>query len=98
MWTLNLYNICRNLEKNKLTGSVPSELLEKSKTGSLTLRVGENPGLCSEVSCGKSNKKTLVIAIVSSFAALFILMMLSGVFWKIKNKRKKSGKKIYLSY
>ncbi|KAL0723890.1 hypothetical protein Bca4012_038489 [Brassica carinata] len=78
-----------NLEKNKLTGSVPSELLERSKTGSLSLKVGENPGLCSEVSCRKSNKKTLVTAIVSSFSALFILMLLSGVFWKIKNRRKK---------
>ncbi|KAG5375606.1 hypothetical protein IGI04_040202 [Brassica rapa subsp. trilocularis] len=75
------------LEKNKLTGSVPSELLERSKTGSLTLRVGENQGLCTEISCGKSNKKTLVIALVAS---LFILLLLSGVFWKIKNRRKKS--------
>ncbi|KAH0905720.1 hypothetical protein HID58_037547 [Brassica napus] len=73
--------------KNKLTGSVPSELLERSKTGSLTLRVGENQGLCTEISCGKSNKKTLVIALVAS---LFILLLLSGVFWKIKNRRKKS--------
>ncbi|XP_013584863.1 PREDICTED: probable LRR receptor-like serine/threonine-protein kinase At1g05700 [Brassica oleracea var. oleracea] len=79
-----------NLEKNKLTGSVPSELLERSKTGSLTLRVGENKGLCSEISCGKSNKKTLVTAFAASFTALFILLLLSGVFWKIKNRRKKS--------
>ncbi|KAF8106413.1 hypothetical protein N665_0139s0010 [Sinapis alba] len=78
-----------NLEKNKLTGSVPSDLLERSKTGSLSLKVGENPGLCSEVSCRKSNRKTLVTALAASFAALFILMLLSGVFWKIKNRRKK---------
>ncbi|VVA90110.1 unnamed protein product [Arabis nemorensis] len=79
-----------NLEKNKLTGSVPSELLERSKSGSLSLRVGENQGLCTEISCGKSNKKTLVTALGASFAALFILLLLSGVFWKIKNRRKKS--------
>ncbi|ESQ36349.1 hypothetical protein EUTSA_v10006777mg [Eutrema salsugineum] len=79
-----------NLEKNKLTGSVPSELLERSKSGSLSLKVGENPGLCTEISCGKSNKKTFVTASVASLAAFFILLLLSGVFWKIKNRRKKS--------
>lgn len=92
--SLTLDNICRNLEINKLTGSVPSELLERSKTGSLSLRVGENPGLCSEVSCRKSNKKTLVTAIVSLFAALFILLLLSAVFWKINNRRKNSSKNL----
>ncbi|KAF8086311.1 hypothetical protein N665_0629s0023 [Sinapis alba] len=79
-----------NLEKNKLTGSVPSELLERSKSGSLLLRVGENPGLCTELSCGKSNKKTLLTALVASFSALFILLLLSGVFWKIKKRTHKS--------
>ncbi|EOA38787.1 hypothetical protein CARUB_v10011047mg [Capsella rubella] len=80
-----------NLEKNKLTGSVPSELIERSKSGSLSLHVGENPELCTEISCGKSNSKKVVIPLVASFAALFILLLLSGVFWRIKNRRNKSG-------
>ncbi|XP_010475284.1 PREDICTED: probable LRR receptor-like serine/threonine-protein kinase At1g05700 isoform X2 [Camelina sativa] len=79
-----------NLEKNKLTGSVPSELLERSKSGSFSLHVGENPDLCSEISCGKSKSKKLVIPLVASFAAMFILLLLSGVFWRVKNRRKKS--------
>ncbi|KAL0797401.1 hypothetical protein Bca101_052575 [Brassica carinata] len=80
-----------NLEKNKLTGSVPSELLERSKSGSLLLRVGDNPGLCTEVSCVKSNKKILMTTLVASFSALFILLLMSGVFWKIKKRSNKSG-------
>ncbi|XP_020869840.1 probable LRR receptor-like serine/threonine-protein kinase At1g05700 isoform X3 [Arabidopsis lyrata subsp. lyrata] len=79
-----------NLEKNKLTGSVPSELLERSNSGSFLLRVGENPGLCIEISCRKSNSKKLVIPLAASLAALFILLLFSGVFWRIKNRRNKS--------
>ncbi|CDY15555.1 BnaA08g28390D [Brassica napus] len=75
-----------NLEKNKLTGSVPSDLLKRSKSGSLLLKVGDNPGLCTEISCVKSNKKTLITAVGASLAALFILLLLSGVFWKIKKR------------
>ncbi|KAF2618164.1 hypothetical protein F2Q68_00038363, partial [Brassica cretica] len=78
-----------NLEKNKVTGSFPSDLLKRSKSGSLLLRVGDNPGLCTEVSCGKSNKKTLITAAGASLAALFILLLLSGVFWKIKKRSNK---------
>nr|VDD53782.1 unnamed protein product [Brassica oleracea] len=80
-----------NLEKNKLTGSVPSDLLKRSKSGSLLLRVGDNPGLCTDVSCGKSNKKTLITAAGASLAALFILLLLSGVFWKINKRSNKPG-------
>ncbi|RID52396.1 hypothetical protein BRARA_H02992 [Brassica rapa] len=78
-----------NLEKNKLTGSVPSDLLKRSKSGSLLLKVGDNPGLCTEISCVKSNKKTLITAVGASLAALFILLLLSGVFWKIKKRSNK---------
>ncbi|CAA7026498.1 unnamed protein product [Microthlaspi erraticum] len=85
-----------NLEKNKLTGSVPSELLERSKSGSLSFRFGDNQGLCTEIACVKSNKKTLVTAIGASCAALFILLLLSGVFWMINKRKKKSG--IYPSF
>ncbi|CAN8311361.1 unnamed protein product [Cochlearia groenlandica] len=81
-----------NLENNKLTGSVPSDLLERSKSGSLSLMVGENRGLCTEISCGKSNNKTLVIVLVATLAVLFILLLLSVVFWKMKSRRKKNGK------
>lgn len=99
---LTLNNICRNLENNTLTGSVPSELLERSNTGSFSLRLGENPGLCTEISCRKSNSKKLVIPLVASFAALFILLLLSGVFWRIRNRRNKSGTitnlSLYLSF
>ncbi|CAN7134681.1 unnamed protein product [Brassica rapa subsp. narinosa] len=78
-----------NLEKNKLTGSVPSDLLKRSKSGSLLLKVGDNPGLCTEISCVKSNKKTLITAVGASLAALFIILLLSGVFWKIKKRSNK---------
>ncbi|KAJ0236102.1 LRR receptor-like serine/threonine-protein kinase [Hirschfeldia incana] len=82
-----------NLEKNKLTGSVPSELLKRSLRGSLLLKVGDNPGLCTDVSCGKSKKKTLITVLGASLAALlFILLLLSGVFWKIKKRSNKPVK------
>ncbi|KAK3220072.1 hypothetical protein Dsin_014042 [Dipteronia sinensis] len=83
-----LLYFCRNITGNNLTGSVPIELIERSKKGSLSLSVDGNPNLCS--SCNmmkKKKKKTVVVPIVASVASVFILISLSVFFWKHKGIR-----------
>ncbi|KAJ1420256.1 Serine-threonine/tyrosine-protein kinase, catalytic domain [Sesbania bispinosa] len=68
-----------NLGKNNLTGVVPSGLLNKSKTGSLTLSIEQNPNLCESTSCNQQTddqkkKKNIVIPVVSSVAGIVVLL------------------------
>ncbi|KAK2654556.1 hypothetical protein Ddye_014412 [Dipteronia dyeriana] len=82
-----------NLTGNKLTGSVPIELIERSKKGLLSLSVDGNPNLCS--SCNmmeKKKKKIPIVPIVASIASFLILLCLSVFFWKQKGKIIKQGK------
>ncbi|KAK9266042.1 hypothetical protein L1049_017797 [Liquidambar formosana] len=74
-----------NLMGNNLTGSVPMGLIERSKNGSLSLSVGENPNLCLTVTCGKTKKKNLVVPVVTSVAA-FILLTALAFLWRLKWK------------
>ncbi|XP_004297625.1 PREDICTED: receptor-like protein kinase At3g21340 [Fragaria vesca subsp. vesca] len=80
-----------NLEKNKLNGSLPSMLIEKSTSGSLSLRVGENENLCAAISCKKKKKNVLIpiIAAVGGFAILFVASI--AIFLSMKRKRKQVG-------
>ncbi|KAK9281611.1 hypothetical protein L1049_004514 [Liquidambar formosana] len=75
-----------NLMGNNLTGSVPMGLIERSKNGSLSLSVGENPNLCLTVTCGKTKKKNLVVPVVTSVAAFFILLTALAFLWRLKWK------------
>ncbi|KAJ4829905.1 hypothetical protein Tsubulata_025134 [Turnera subulata] len=65
--------ISLDLSGNHLTGNVPSELYARAHSGSLSLRVDDNPGLCISVSCeGKRNNT--VVKVVASIAAVFVLV------------------------
>ncbi|GMY34473.1 LRR receptor-like serine/threonine-protein kinase IOS1 [Fagus crenata] len=83
-----------NLEGNNLTGSVPAALLEKSKSGSLSLSVGENPNLCSPTSCTneKTKKKNIVVPIVASVGGFILLLTAAAIFWIINRRNHGKGK------
>ncbi|KAJ7963127.1 protein kinase family protein [Quillaja saponaria] len=75
------------LEKNNLTGSVALELIERSKKGSLSLSVGENPYLCASSSC-KNKKNNNLIPIVASVGGFFILLFTAAaIYWILKQKK-----------
>ncbi|PRQ49565.1 putative transferase, protein kinase RLK-Pelle-LRR-I-1 family [Rosa chinensis] len=80
-----------NLEKNKLNGSLPSMLIEKSTSGSLSLRVGENENLCAAISCKKKKNNVFIpiIAAVGGFAILFVASVV--IFFSMRRKRKQVG-------
>ncbi|KAK0597365.1 hypothetical protein LWI29_024556 [Acer saccharum] len=81
-----------NLEGNKLTGSIPAQLLERSKNGSLSLSVGGNPNLCSSVSC-KKKKSNIIVPAAAAVAALLLLIAAAlAIFFILKKRRQKVGK------
>ncbi|WJX86277.1 hypothetical protein P8452_68608 [Trifolium repens] len=74
--------------KNKLTGLVPSGLHERSKSGSLSLSVDDNSGLCMTKSC---KKKSLLVPLIASIAALiFVILLISLTLWIFKRQKVKS--------
>ncbi|RWR78182.1 senescence-induced receptor-like serine/threonine-protein kinase [Cinnamomum micranthum f. kanehirae] len=74
-----------NLSGNQLSGLVPSNLLEKSKKGSLKLSVDNNPDLCVSDSCGRhSNKGNVIVLVVAPVASLVILLILLIILWRFK--------------
>ncbi|TQD71578.1 hypothetical protein C1H46_042891 [Malus baccata] len=81
-----------NLGRNKLNGSVPADLIERSKSGSLSLSVGENAGLCAENSCKKEEtekKKNIIVPIGAAIGGFFILVVLVvAIFMWLKRGRK----------
>ncbi|KAK3220080.1 hypothetical protein Dsin_014050 [Dipteronia sinensis] len=79
-----------NLEGNKLTGSIPAKLLERSKNGSLSLSVGGNPNLCSSVSCKK--KSNIIVPAAAAVAALLLLIAAaSAIFFILKKRRQQES-------
>ncbi|KAK6264170.1 hypothetical protein SCA6_019604 [Theobroma cacao] len=65
-----------SLRGNMLNGSVPVELVERSKNGSLLLSVEENRNPCSSASC---KIKKFIAPVVASAAAFFVLISYSEV-------------------
>ena len=57
--------------------------------------VGENPNLCSSVSCTTEQKKKKtnnIVPIVASVGGLFLLLAAAGIFWIIKKTKEREGK------
>ncbi|KAG2314327.1 hypothetical protein Bca4012_064992 [Brassica carinata] len=74
-----------NLEGNQLTGIVPHKLLERSKDGTLSLRYGGNPELCSLDSCENTKKNHgYIIPVVASVIGLLLLLAALALFWHFK--------------
>ncbi|KAH1219348.1 LRR receptor-like serine/threonine-protein kinase IOS1 [Glycine max] len=87
-----------NLEKNNLSGSIPSTLVEKSKEGSLALSVGQNPYLCESGQCNQKEKekekgkdeKSIVTPVVASVGgAVILLVVLVAILWTLKRRKSK---------
>ncbi|KAL8153404.1 hypothetical protein V2J09_011164 [Rumex salicifolius] len=76
----------RNLADNKLTGSVPQYLLDKSAKGQLSLSTSGNPDLCASSSCAKK-KKSIIIALVSSIGGFLCLAAVLGVVFLIMKRK-----------
>ncbi|XP_059638957.1 putative leucine-rich repeat receptor-like protein kinase At2g19210 [Cornus florida] len=91
-----------NLRGNNFTGSVPEELLQKSKNGSLLLSIDgngatENTNPCQSVPC-KKKKNKVVIPVVASVTALFVLLIAIGSALWIIGKRKRASKENEVSF
>ncbi|KAH1207515.1 putative LRR receptor-like serine/threonine-protein kinase [Glycine max] len=79
-----------NLENNNLSGSIPSTLVEKSKEGSLSLSVGQNPYLCESGQCNFEKKqKNIVTPIVASICGALILLVAVAILWTLKRRKSK---------
>ncbi|KAL2968272.1 hypothetical protein AAZX31_15G021100 [Glycine max] len=80
-----------NLENNNLSGSIPSTLVEKSKEGSLSLSVGQNPYLCESGQCNfeKKQKNIVTAPIVASISGVLILLVAVAILWTLKRRKSK---------
>ncbi|XP_057977166.1 putative leucine-rich repeat receptor-like protein kinase At2g19210 [Malania oleifera] len=89
-----------NLTGNNLTGSIPVEIIERSKKGLLLLSVDAN--LCKSQSCdnssssinnndngdGNGNKKKVIVPLVASVVALFLILGALTILWCLKRRNK----------
>ncbi|CAM0953444.1 unnamed protein product [Alopecurus aequalis] len=81
-----------DVSNNKLNGSIPSGLLNKIQDGSLDLRYGNNPGLCSNgASClpAKRDNKLAIHIVVPVLVIAVLVLVAILCFWL--QKRRKQG-------
>ncbi|XP_029128694.1 probable LRR receptor-like serine/threonine-protein kinase At1g05700 [Cajanus cajan] len=81
------------LNSNNLSGLIPSALVEKSKEGSLSLSVDQNPYLCESDQCNekKKKKKNTVTPIVASVGGVVILLVVvAAILWTLKRRKSKA--------
>lgn len=78
-----------NLEKNKLTGSVPVELIERRNDGLLSLSLCQNLNLSGYVPCKLKKKHNfLILELVSIFGTSILLLTVAAIcLWGLKRKR-----------
>uniref|UniRef100_A0ACD5Z6S1 Uncharacterized protein n=1 Tax=Avena sativa TaxID=4498 RepID=A0ACD5Z6S1_AVESA len=85
-----------DLSSNDLSGPIPDSLLQKSRNGSLSLRVGDNANLCgNSTACISGQKKVngtllaeIIIPILATVALFIILFLLLRQMLKQKAKKK----------
>ncbi|WRX25861.1 Serine-threonine/tyrosine-protein kinase [Theobroma cacao] len=85
----------RSLRGNMLNGSVPVELVERSKNGSLLLSVEENRNPCSSASC---KIKKFIAPVVASAAAFFVLVIALAALRSIKRRKTQGFATVYHGY
>ncbi|KOM44366.1 hypothetical protein LR48_Vigan05g197100 [Vigna angularis] len=78
-----------NLEKNNLSGLIPSALHRDS----LTLSVDQNPYLCEPDQCNRNiHKKSIVTPLVASVGGVLILLIaVAAILWTAKRRKVKDG-------
>ncbi|GLT96405.1 hypothetical protein SLE2022_140270 [Rubroshorea leprosula] len=97
-----------DLSGNNFKGQIPRDLMEKSNSGTMQLRLDENPDLCLTDACEKNsnpnlcltdacenNNKKKVLAIVASVVSIVVLFIFLGVLLiicRIRRKRQKGAK------
>ncbi|CAM0948552.1 unnamed protein product [Alopecurus aequalis] len=83
---------CTDLSNNQLSGSVPAGLLQRIQDGSLVLRYGNNPDLCTSSSCqpaqGRSRRAIIIVSLVIVIA---VMVLLVGLLLYCLQRRKKQG-------
>ncbi|BAT91670.1 hypothetical protein VIGAN_07028200 [Vigna angularis var. angularis] len=83
-----------NFENNNLTGSIPEALVQKSKEGFLSLRVGQNPYLCESGQCKekRKEKKNIVTPLLASICGVLILVVIVAVvLWTLERRKPKAS-------
>ncbi|KAJ9692167.1 hypothetical protein PVL29_011306 [Vitis rotundifolia] len=88
-----------NLSGNNLTGSVPLALIEKSRNGSVSLRLDGNPNLCKKNSCEdeeeedkeKTNNNVIVPSVAFIISVLVLLLREVAALWIFKRRQQYDG-------
>ncbi|KAK4269250.1 hypothetical protein QN277_022435 [Acacia crassicarpa] len=80
-----------NLQNNNFIGALPTDLVEKSKKGSLLLSVGQNPYLCESPPCNKKKKNNIIIPVVASVGGVLILVVATATLFLTLKRRKPRG-------
>ncbi|XP_062008514.1 senescence-induced receptor-like serine/threonine-protein kinase isoform X2 [Rosa rugosa] len=73
-----------NLEKNKFTGSLPLGLVDRRKSGLLSISLCDNPNLAGNESCTtkkKKKKNKSIIPIIGAIAGISTLIIAGAVFF-----------------
>ncbi|CAA7410059.1 unnamed protein product [Spirodela intermedia] len=95
-----------NLESNNLNGTIPRTLSERSRDGSLLLRINNNPILCSTVSLcesttttttTKTKKKKIIIPIAIAISAFVLLVSVIVIIGCIL-KRRRAARNVILTF
>ncbi|CAJ1955354.1 unnamed protein product [Sphenostylis stenocarpa] len=79
-----------NLEKNNLSGSIPSALVEKSKEGSLILRLGQNAYLCEHGQCNENRNNIAVPLVASICGVLILLVAVAAIVWILTRRKSRA--------
>ncbi|KAF7134797.1 hypothetical protein RHSIM_Rhsim08G0229900 [Rhododendron simsii] len=87
-----------NLSWNNFTGSIPPALIEKSKSGPLTLRTEGNPHLfleeksykCLADSCTRKKNFVVPAAIASIASCLVIVAVILAIWWSLKRRKQQA--------
>ncbi|CAM0879037.1 unnamed protein product [Alopecurus aequalis] len=81
-----------DISNNQLNGSIPSGLFKRTQDGSLVLRYGNNPSLCTRSSCqpaqGRSKRVIIIVALV---IVVLVIVLSVGVLLFFLQRRKNRG-------
>lgn len=88
-----------NLAGNNLSGTVPTELFNRWRSGSLSLSISGNPHLCETVSCYSHKKKNVTAPVVASVAAVFVFIAgLTLVLWRRRKTKHQASVTVRIEY
>ncbi|KAH9665610.1 protein kinase domain-containing protein [Citrus sinensis] len=82
-----------NLKRNKLTGSLPADLVERSNNGV----DGNTSTTCSSESC-KKKKHKFVVPVVVSVAAFSTVLFALAIFCGLRRRNKRVGQKVEMEF